>query len=235
MATVSETRAATPTAAAASWIPADPGPLGLAGFGITTFMLSMMNANLVSFDKNLPVVLGMAFAYGGLAQLLAGMWEFRRGNTFGAVAFTSFGAFWISFYFLVQQQLPALAKGADVGNALGLYLWAWAIFTTYMFFCSFARSRAVSLVFLLLAITFILLGIGNSGSRPDDHPLGRLRGAGDRGGGALHLVRRGDVQRIRTLGAPCRSAGTAHGSDPVTRFDRREGPVGRRALTAVKM
>jgi succinate-acetate transporter protein len=147
-----------------SWVPANPAPLGLAGFGITTLVLSVMNANLVSFDKNLPVVLGLAIAYGGLAQLLAGMWEFRTGNTFGAVAFTSYGAFWISFYFLVQVQLPEIAKGGDAGNAIGLYLWAWGIFTSYMFLCSFAGPKAVSLVFILLAITFILLGIGNSGA-----------------------------------------------------------------------
>jgi hypothetical protein len=148
----------------ASWKPANPAPLGLAGFGITTLVLSMMNSNLVSFDKNVPVVLGLAIAYGGLAQLLAGMWEFRTGNTFGAVAFTSYGAFWISFYFLVQVQLPEIAKGGDVGNALGLYLWAWGIFTGYMFLCSFAGPKAVSVVFFLLTITFILLGIGQSGA-----------------------------------------------------------------------
>jgi succinate-acetate transporter protein len=147
-----------------NWKPANPAPLGLAGFGITTLVLSVMNANLVSFDKNVPVVLGLAIAYGGLAQLLAGMWEFRTGNTFGAVAFTSYGAFWISFYFLVQVQLPEIAKGGDVGNALGLYLWAWAIFTGYMFLCSFAGPRAVSVVFILLTLTFIFLAIGNSGA-----------------------------------------------------------------------
>ena len=83
----------------ALWKPADPAPLGLAGFAMTTFVLSMFNANLVS-EKGLPVVLSLALAYGGLAQLLAGMWEFRNGNTFGAVAFTSFGAFWLSFWAL---------------------------------------------------------------------------------------------------------------------------------------
>src|ERR1700740_41416 len=81
----------------AGWTPADPGPLGLAGFAMTTFVLSIFNADLVS-SKGLLVVLGLAFAYGGVAQLLAGMWEFRTGNTFGAVAFSSFGAFWISFF-----------------------------------------------------------------------------------------------------------------------------------------
>ena len=86
---------------AGGWAPADPAPLGLAGFALTTFVLSMFNANLVSSGGE-PIVLGLALAYGGLAQLLAGMWEFRTGNTFGAVAFTSYGAFWISFWALVK-------------------------------------------------------------------------------------------------------------------------------------
>jgi uncharacterized protein len=82
------------------WKPADPGPLGLAGFAMTTFVLSMFNADLIG-EGGEPVVLGLALAYGGLAQLLAGMWEFRTGNTFGAVAFSSFGAFWISYWAFV--------------------------------------------------------------------------------------------------------------------------------------
>src|SRR5579863_7377876 len=92
-----------PTAgtSAGLWKPADPGPLGLAGFAGTTFVLSLMNSNLVS-SAGIGVVLALALAYGGLAQLLAGMWEFRTGNTFGAVAFTSYGAFWISFFFLLK-------------------------------------------------------------------------------------------------------------------------------------
>jgi succinate-acetate transporter protein len=159
-----------------SWKPANPAPLGLAGFGITTLVLSMMNANLVSFDKNVTVVLGLAIAYGGLAQLLAGMWEFRTGNTFGAVAFTSYGAFWISFYFLVQVQLPGLVKAGDPGSAIGLYLWAWAIFTGYMFLCSFASARSVSVVFLLLTLTFIFLGIGNSGASNNTIHIGGYLG-----------------------------------------------------------
>jgi len=109
-----------------------------------------------------PIVLGMALAFGGLAQLFAGMWEFRTGNTFGAVAFSSFGAFWISFFFLVSfnvAQLPA----KEIGAALGLYLWMWGIFTAYMFIASLRTTGAVAAVFLLLAITFIVLGIGNSG------------------------------------------------------------------------
>src|ERR1700754_4341657 len=102
----------------ASWIPADPGPLGLAGFAMTTFVLSMFNADLV--DKaGEPVVLGIALAYGGIAQLLAGMWEFRTGNTFGAVAFSSFGAFWLSFWALVTFFESSIPE-ANVGDAVGL-------------------------------------------------------------------------------------------------------------------
>src|SRR5436190_8627813 len=91
------------------WTPADPGPLGLAAFALTTFVLSMFNAGLVN-SAGEPVVLGLALGYGGIAQLLAGMWEFRTGNTFGAVAFTSFGAFWLSYWALVTffaADLPA--------------------------------------------------------------------------------------------------------------------------------
>src|SRR5919204_2066944 len=147
---------------ASSWIPADPGPLGLAGFAMTTFVLSMFNADLVNKGGE-PVVLGLALAYGGVAQLLAGMWEFRTGNTFGAVAFSSFGAFWISFWALVVFYAPKI-PAADAGHAIGLYLWAWAIFTAYMLVASLRTTGAVALVFFLLTITFVLLAAGNSGA-----------------------------------------------------------------------
>ncbi|HLJ04553.1 MAG TPA: acetate uptake transporter [Solirubrobacteraceae bacterium] len=152
--------------AMAGWTPADPGPLGLAGFAGTTFMLSLVNAGLVGVQHGapggglLPMVAGLAIAYGGIAQFLAGIWEFRTGNTFGAVAFCSYGAFWISFYFIVHS--AAQNTGSEVFSGLGLYLWMWGIFTTYMFVASLRTTGAVALVFLLLAITFIILGIGNS-------------------------------------------------------------------------
>ncbi len=145
------------------WIPANPAPLGLMGFGITTLVLSFVNANLIGGGPaTFPIVLGLAIAFGGTAQLLAGMWEFRTGNTFGAVAFTSYGAFWISFFFLVSFNVAQLPK-TEVLSALGLYLWMWGIFTGLLFLCTFASPKALSLLFLLLTITFILLGIGNSG------------------------------------------------------------------------
>jgi hypothetical protein len=156
--------------AGVGWSPADPAPLGLAGFALTTFVLSMFNAHLVS-DAGEPVVLGLALAYGGLAQLLAGMWEFRTGNTFGAVAFSSYGAFWISFWALVTFFAPKI-PAAHAGDAIGLYLWAWGIFTTYMFVASLRTTGAIALVFLLLAVTFILLGIGNSGGNTNIIKIG---------------------------------------------------------------
>jgi succinate-acetate transporter protein len=149
----------------AGWTPADPGPLGLAAFAGTTFVLSMLNAGLVGTHALpggglLPLVAGLAIAYGGAAQLLAGIWEFRTGNTFGAVAFSSYGAFWISFYFIVHS--VSQNSPSEVFSGLGLYLWMWGIFTAYMFLASLRTTGAVALVFLLLAATFIVLGIGNS-------------------------------------------------------------------------
>ncbi len=160
--------APTPSAPSAGWSPANPAPLGLAGFAMTTFVLSMVNGNIVS-GTDLPVVLGLALAYGGVAQLLAGMWEFRAGNTFGAVAFSSFGAFWISYFVLITFNVGSLVP-AHAGHAVGLYLWAWAIFTFYMTLAALRTNGAVLLVFVLLTITFVLLAIGaDSGNMTTGH------------------------------------------------------------------
>jgi hypothetical protein len=149
----------------AGWSPADPGPLGLAAFAGTTFMLSLINAGLVGTHRLpggglLPMVAALALAYGGIAQFTAGLWEFRTGNTFGAVAFCSYGAFWISFFFIVQS--VGSNAPTEIFSGLGLYLWMWGIFTTYMFIASLRTTGAVAIVFLLLAITFFILGIGNA-------------------------------------------------------------------------
>jgi succinate-acetate transporter protein len=152
-----ETAAARAPVASAT---ADPAPLGLAAFAMTTFVLSMINAHLISSNSE-PIVLGLALMYGGLAQLLAGMWEFRAGNTFGATAFTSYGAFWLSFWAFNQffaKQVPEAA----VGHTVALYLIAWGIFTAYMWVASLRTTVAISTVFLLLAATFFVLGIGNA-------------------------------------------------------------------------
>jgi uncharacterized protein len=142
--------------APAGWI-ADPGPLGLAGFALTTFVLSVFNTGMIKTGAG--VVLGLALAYGGIAQFAAGMWEFVKGNTFGAVAFGSFGAFWISFWWLLNH-LPADAKGNDLAHGIGVYLLAWAIFTGYMFVASLRTTGAVAAVFLFLTATFLFLAIG---------------------------------------------------------------------------
>jgi succinate-acetate transporter protein len=136
---------------------ANPGPLGLAGFAMTTFILSMVNSNLVGVTSTGGAV-ALAFAYGGLVQLLAGMWEFRTGNTFGAVAFSSFGAFWLAFFVISIG-----AAGAISSHGLGLFLWSWAIFTAYMTVAALRQSGAVLLVFVLLTITFVLLALSHDG------------------------------------------------------------------------
>src|SRR5438270_9681356 len=128
----------------AGWTPADPGPLGLAGFAGTTFVLSMINTNLVG-PGALPVVFGLALAYGGIAQFAAGLWEFRTGNTFGAVAFCSYGAFWIPFFFIVQS--PGQNVPTEVFSRLSLYLYTWGIFTVYIFIASLLPTGAIGRVF----------------------------------------------------------------------------------------
>jgi uncharacterized protein len=130
---------------------ADPAPLGLAGFAMTTFVLSVFNANLLTAGAD--VVIGLALAYGGIAQLLAGMWEFRKGNTFGALAFSSFGAFWLSFAVILR--LPGIPP-----KAVGVYLLAWTIFTAYMTIAAIRTTLAVLAVFVFLTATFLFLTIG---------------------------------------------------------------------------
>jgi succinate-acetate transporter protein len=137
---------------------ADPGPLGLAAFAGTTFFLSVVNTNMLGATVE-GVVLGLALFYGGLAQLLAGMWEFVKGNTFGGLAFTSYGAFWMSFWYL-SNHLPAGAAEKDVFHAVGVYLLMWTIFTAYMSVAAMRTTGAVLAVFVLLTLTFLALAIG---------------------------------------------------------------------------
>ena len=144
----------TPAPAPVSGI-ADPAPLGLAGFAMTTFILSVVNTNMISEKGSGDVVLGLALFYGGIAQLLAGMWEYRRGNTFGATAFSSFGAFWLSYW-----AIGRFSSGGDAHKTIGLYLFAWFIFTGYMTVGALRTNGAVLAVFGLLTLTFLLLAIG---------------------------------------------------------------------------
>ena len=153
--------ASEPVPATSSVNIADPAPLGLAGFGITTLVLSCFNAGFLNNSAE-AVVLPLALFYGGLGQLLAGMWEFRKGNTFGATAFTSFGAFWLSYYLLAKDILPSLtgSTASNTGNAVGLFLLAWGIFTLYMTVAALRQSRAVLAIFVALTATFVVLAIG---------------------------------------------------------------------------
>ena len=146
--------AAQPAAALAAPV-ADPGPLGLAAFALTTFLLSAANARWMNGNSTGDAWLGYAFAYGGLIQLLAGMWEFRNRNVFGATAFSSYGAFWIGLFIWIR--LAPLRSGHD----LGWILVAWAIFNLYMLVMSLQVNMAVFLVFLTLQLTEVFLAIGN--------------------------------------------------------------------------
>jgi len=154
---------------------ADPGPLGLAAFALTTFVLSMFNAGFIG-QAGEPIVFGLALAYGGLAQVLAGMWEFRTGNTFGAVAFTSYGAFWLSFWAFEQFFAKGITDKAALGDAVGTYLIAWGIFTTYMWIASFRTTVAISVVFVLLAATFFVLGFAETSANTDLTKIGGYLG-----------------------------------------------------------
>jgi succinate-acetate transporter protein len=139
---------------------ADPAPLGLAAFALTTFLLSAANANWMTAATG-NAWLGYALAYGGVCQLLAGMWEFRNRNVFGATAFSTYGGFWIGLFLWVQFVAPHAASPAAADHDLGWILLAFAIFNTYMLIMSTQVNIAVFAVFLTLEITEIILFIGN--------------------------------------------------------------------------
>lgn len=149
---------------------ADPGPLGLSAFALTTFFLSSVNSGLIPATVE-PVVLGLALFYGGIAQMLAGMWEFVKGNTFGAVAFTSYGAFWMSFWYLVAHT-DLTAAGADASKGVGFFLLAWTIFTALMLVASLRTNVVLAGVFTLLFATFVCLTAGALGGNAGIHQLG---------------------------------------------------------------
>jgi succinate-acetate transporter protein len=140
---------------------ANPGPLGLAGFGLTTVVLSAINAGLLPHEA-VPAVVPLAFAYGGLAQLVAGILEFKVGNTFGMVAFTSYAMFWWWFAFL-QWTIGAGWLHAPPAAAVATVLLMWGVFTLLLWIVTFRLSKAVWSIFLLLWITFFLLAAGDFG------------------------------------------------------------------------
>ena len=153
--------AAEPAVPVSGW--GNAAPLGLAGFAVTTFMLSMINAKLINIGVE-PVVFGVALMFGGIAQLIAGTIQFRNGSTFTGVLFTSFGAFWLSLWAIAEFFLKDVPP-AQVGHALGLFLYGFGIFAAWLWLASFRTNALVVLSLGLLAATLFVLGVGNySGS-----------------------------------------------------------------------
>lgn len=148
---------------------ANPGPLGLCGFALTTWLLCLINGGF--FDsQSLGLVLAMAFAFGGTAQAIAGILEFKKGNTFGFTAFISYGAFWWSWGLFV-----AFFKGETPATFVAWYLAAWGTFTLMMLIASLTKPRALQAIFLFLTLTFYALAIGDaSGSHNMTHIGGYL-------------------------------------------------------------
>ncbi|MEU2332200.1 acetate uptake transporter [Streptomyces sp. NPDC013172] len=144
---------------------ADPGPLGLGAFAATTFVLSVFNANLITAQTLAAVVLPLALFYGGLAQLLAAMWEFRKGNTFGATGFGSYAAFWLAYAAYARFVAGSLPP-ATVHEATGLFLLVFAVFTVYMTVAATRTTGALLAVLVTLSATFIVLCVGEFAQSP---------------------------------------------------------------------
>jgi len=134
---------------------ANPAPLGLMGFGMTTVLLNVHNAGFISLSA---MILAMGLAYGGAAQVIAGILEFKKGNTFGLTAFTSYGFFWLSLVALLVLPKLGWAEAAD-GAAMGCYLLMWGIFTLFMFFGTLKGPKALQFVFGSLVVLFFLLAL----------------------------------------------------------------------------
>jgi hypothetical protein len=130
---------------------ANPAPLGLMGFGMTTILLNLHNAGFFGLDD---AILAMGIFYGGIAQIIAGIMEFRKGNTFGLTAFTSYGLFWLSLVWII------LYGNADA-SFMGWYLFLWGLFTAYMFVATLNKNRALQVVFGSLTLLFLGLAIGD--------------------------------------------------------------------------
>lgn len=144
--------------AAAAPAVANPAPLGLSAFALTTFVLSAWNAGFFSAPF---IVIGLALFYGGTVQIIAGVQEFRAGNTFGATAFCSYGGFWLAVGVIFTPTFDVIAlSGKTFGTALGFFLLGWTIFTAVMFLGTLRANMALIAVFALLFLTFLALTIG---------------------------------------------------------------------------
>ncbi len=149
---------------------ANPGPLGLAAFGVTTVVLSCINAGLLPGEA-LSAVVPLAFSFGGFAQIVAGIMEFKNGNTFGTIAFISYGAFWWWYAFLLWTVGAGWIKPPDP-RGVGVALLMWGVFTLYLWVSTFRKNLALWGIFLLLWITFFLLAGGDLGMGSGWHALG---------------------------------------------------------------
>jgi len=138
---------------------ANPAPLGLMGFGMTTVLLNLLNSGMIA-SSSLGMILAMGIFYGGIAQIIAGLMEFRKGNTFGTLAFTSYGLFWISLVAILLFPTLGWAAAPD-GKSMAAYLAMWGLFTAYMFLGTLNKNRALQFVFGSLAVLFFLLAIAD--------------------------------------------------------------------------
>ncbi|AGP42922.1 acetate uptake transporter [Serratia plymuthica] len=136
---------------------ANPGPLGLMGFGMTTVLLNLHNAGFFPLTS---VIISMGIFFGGLAQIMAGLLEYKKGNTFGMTAFISYGSFWLSLVGILLLPRMGLAEPTDA-TVLGIYLALWGVFTLFMFFGTLCANRALQFIFASLTLLFALLAIGN--------------------------------------------------------------------------
>jgi succinate-acetate transporter protein len=157
---------------------ANPAPLGLLGFGLTTVLLNLHNAGLFPLDT---MILAMGLAYGGLAQVIVGIMEFKKGNTFGTVAFTSYGLFWWSLVLLLVLPKTTVFSGlaAYSETSMAAYFFMWGFFTFAMFFGTLKKNRALQFIFASLAVLFFLLTLRDLTSNPilfGDFKLNNLLG-----------------------------------------------------------
>jgi len=137
---------------------ANPAPLGLMGFGMTTVLLNIHNAGFFSLGT---MILAMGIAYGGFAQIIAGIMEFKKGNTFGVTAFSSYGLFWLSLVFLLIFPIIFPGFNGPTSTAMAAYLFMWGLFTFWMFLSTLKLNRALQFIFLTLSILFWLLALGD--------------------------------------------------------------------------
>lgn len=136
---------------------ANPAPLGLMGFGMTTILLNLHNIGVFPMDT---IILAMGIFYGGIAQIFAGLLEYKKGNTFGLTAFTSYGSFWLTLVAILLMPKMGLTEAAN-SHFLGAYLGLWGVFTLFMFFGTLTSNRGLQFVFLSLTILFALLAMGH--------------------------------------------------------------------------